>query len=219
MSFKNTLQEYYQKKRSSLPVYNSFRKGGLDHNPKFISTLTLPDGKKFQAEGSSKKDAETKVARKAVLTLFPPQKKVQKRIWRKPPKNGKRTCILVDLENKHKMVENILDRFGSIYIDIIVFASTDHPSLLKLRESCERDRVKIVEIPCRRKDGADIGLTLYVGDMLHKDEYDTIIIVTEDHFGDTLAECVTRGYDICGYNSSPRAYCCHTTDSISKVLI
>jgi len=53
------LQEIVQGKTKELPQYKTEKVGGTDHDPIFLSTVTLPDSKQeFQARGSSKKEAQ-----------------------------------------------------------------------------------------------------------------------------------------------------------------
>jgi hypothetical protein len=55
-SFKNMLQEIFQKKNFSLPKYLPIRSGGSDHKPLWISTVILYDGSRFQGEECSMKN-------------------------------------------------------------------------------------------------------------------------------------------------------------------
>ena len=135
-------------------------------------------------------------------------------------KPQKKTCIFIDLENKHLMVEKLLENLTE-NVDILAFASTDHPSLLKLRETLGNTsaQVQLVEVPCTRRDGADVGLILSVGIFLAQENYNNIIIVTSDHFGDALAECVGQIDKMWGGGlESPTATCCRTLESILKAL-
>ena len=62
MSYKNLLQEYYQKQGKPLPLYNTTFESGEAHIPTWLCILKLEDGKKFQAKGQNKKTAEMEAA-------------------------------------------------------------------------------------------------------------------------------------------------------------
>lgn len=130
-----------------------------------------------------------------------------------------KTGIFIDVENQHTMVEKLIKKIGFCSgIEIMAFASTDHPSLRKLRDQ-NSSILQIVEVPCTRKDGADVGLTLSVGISLVQKDYQNIIIVTNDHFGDALAECVSKINQIRDLKgTAPRATCCRSLESIFRAL-
>lgn len=61
------LQELIQAKSKKLPQYFTEKKGGLDHQPIFISRLEIEGlNQKFCAEGNSKKEAQKNVAQIAL---------------------------------------------------------------------------------------------------------------------------------------------------------
>ncbi len=240
MSAKNALQEYYQKRRLNTPIYKCSRRGGTDHSPLFKARVTLHDRRVFKATGPNKKKAESNAAKKALkyltnkksLVCIPENTEIKKfssvissplegrNLWeRLHPRlrSTKKTCIFIDLENKHGLVESLVKIVDN---DIIAFASTDHPSLLKLKEKFKdsSNQVQLVEVPCTRKDGADIGLVLSVGIFL--ENYDKMIIVTSDHFVDALADCINKFDQMWGDNfKPPEAICCRTLESILKALV
>jgi len=246
MSAKNALQEHFQKLGKPLPMYTTVRKGGSDHTPRFLSTVILANGDKFRGSGSNKKKAELRAAEKAVKVTIP-QKSLSRQplssgpppgltkmgpdeaTWRRTavlpfkPKGKvteyEKTGIFIDVENQHAMVEKLLKQIGFCSgIEIMAFASTDHPSLRKLREF-HSSILQIVEVPCTRKDGADVGLTLSVGISLIQKDYQNIIIVTNDHFGDALAECVSKINQIRDLKgTAPQATCCRSLESIFRAI-
>ena len=220
MSFKNTLQELYQKQKLPLPKYKTVRLGGEEHKPIFISTITLYDGQIIEGTSeNTKKTAELNVAKK-VLELVNPPKIIEKRSF-----NLKRKiCLFVDIENK-PIIEDLLDFIEDLSkIHIHAFASEDHPSLIKLKELKQTrkkdfESIEIIEVPTTRKDGADIGLMLFVGGFLFKKMYKDYIIITNDHYGDALVDCVrgiNKMYD--WGPSNPRIHCCRTLERIIEKL-
>ena len=65
MSSKNVLQEFCQKHRLPLPVYDAQRIGGTDHVPQFKCTVTI-NGRSYVATGLTKVDAEKNAAQRAI---------------------------------------------------------------------------------------------------------------------------------------------------------
>lgn len=59
------LQEIVQAKTKMLPKYQTSRSGGNEHEPIFTSVVEI-DGKRYAANGSSKKEAQKKAAKYAI---------------------------------------------------------------------------------------------------------------------------------------------------------
>jgi ribonuclease-3 len=64
----STLQEITQAKLKQLPKYNIEKTGGSSHNPVFTALLEVGK-KKYQSQGSSKKEAQKKVSQLALEDL------------------------------------------------------------------------------------------------------------------------------------------------------
>lgn len=60
--YKSLLQEYYQKKHKSVPIYKMEKKTGPDHDQTFWVSVSLGATKYGPTQGKSKKEAEQKVA-------------------------------------------------------------------------------------------------------------------------------------------------------------
>jgi hypothetical protein len=213
MTSKNILQEYFQKNNLELPKYKTQRLGGSDHQPVFVSEVTLYDGRVFSGEKEqNKKAAELSAAQKVLneIDFKPPKRSVSSF-------NLKRKVgIFIDLENKPSIVEEINNSID-INVDMFVFASRDHPSLLKLKQT--ETNCIIVEVPSTRRDGADIGLIMSVGGFLFREDYEDFIIVTNDHYGDALVDCVSNIDKMFSWNSNPpRIYCCRTFDRVLETF-
>lgn len=57
------LQEIVQSKMKKLPSYQTTQDGGVDHEPEFVSIVSIPGIEKtFQAKGKSKKEAQKEAA-------------------------------------------------------------------------------------------------------------------------------------------------------------
>lgn len=67
--YKTILQEYYQKKRKSCPVYKLVEKSGPEHDITFWMTVSLDDKTYGPAQGKNKKTAEQAAARIACESL------------------------------------------------------------------------------------------------------------------------------------------------------
>lgn len=78
---KNELQEYMQKRKHHLPVYDTMRHGGTDHEPMFLSAVILYDGSRYVgSQSSSKKTAEFSAAMAALNALVPSSTERQRSI-------------------------------------------------------------------------------------------------------------------------------------------
>lgn len=210
MSEKNKLQEYCHKNGLSLPIYSSCREGGSDHEPVFRAILTVAN-QTFEGKGSNKKEAEKNAAKKAYQSIYDAPRSVRPKLKKARPK----TCILIDLENKPKIIPRLRNSvFGA---DIWGFASPDHPTLLSSR-SMDIPDVNLVEVPCTRKNGSDVGLILMCGAFLFNNRYHNFIIVSSDSFGYALADCLNNISKMIPLEASPKAVCCKTVESIIQAL-
>ena len=70
MSYKNKLQEYYQKKSLPLPQYDSKQIDIVDNVPIWNCTIILKDGKEFQGEYKGKKKYAEQMVAKQVLDIL-----------------------------------------------------------------------------------------------------------------------------------------------------
>jgi ribonuclease III len=61
-----TLQEYFQKRGESLPVYLETSRTGPDHRPHFSVRVRIADGRSFEGSGSSLPDARREAAGNAL---------------------------------------------------------------------------------------------------------------------------------------------------------
>jgi len=66
---KTQLQEYSLKKFKTLPVYMVQKQSGLQHNPVFKVEVKIQNSKKYNASGTSKKNAEQNAAKKLLADL------------------------------------------------------------------------------------------------------------------------------------------------------
>jgi ribonuclease-3 len=66
---KTKLQEYSLKKYKKLPKYKVSKKTGPQHNPLFKVEVQIPESRKYEAIGSSKKNAQQNAAKKLLTDL------------------------------------------------------------------------------------------------------------------------------------------------------
>ena len=66
---KTKLQEFTLKKYKVLPEYKIFKQTGPHHSPLFKAEVKIPNSKKFNANGNSKKDAQQNAAKKLLVEL------------------------------------------------------------------------------------------------------------------------------------------------------
>jgi hypothetical protein len=89
LSSKNELQEYMQKRKLALPTYETMRHGGTDHEPLWISQVTLHDGSKcIGVQSFTKKLAECSAASKVLNNFLLPSEDEKRRcieILNSPP--------------------------------------------------------------------------------------------------------------------------------------
>ncbi len=69
-NYKSALQEYFQKENLAHPIYKTLTSVGPDHKKVFIVEVYLGRYPLAKAKGHSKKSAEQKAARKALLSLL-----------------------------------------------------------------------------------------------------------------------------------------------------
>lgn len=185
MSAKNLLQEYYQKKGLPLPTYETKRIGGSDHSPLFISTVITSDDLIIDSSPkNTRKKSELDAANKAYEVVKTKSKlsdesTMSKLSIKSNNENNKKiidnVIIYIDIENKPNSAGNILNEYS---IEIIGFVSRRHP----IAENINDYPCKVIIIPTIVKNGADIGMCMYIANNLpSKDK--TIILLTNDNFG------------------------------------
>ena len=181
---KNLLQEYCQKNHLHLPVYEI---SILEINDYIFFqskvNIVLKDGTKLKATGNLKKNkkaAEKAVAEELldVLNEYLDKNKIRFNV-------NLPTRILIDLENIY---------LGDLFLnydfsDNFIFEgfSTSHSSCLNALDS---DKIIIHTVKSTRRDAADVRLILYVSSLISSSEKINLIVVTSDHFGDSLMDCL-----------------------------
>lgn len=176
---KNKLQEYCQKQKISLPVYDS-QSFLLDAIQIWRSSVTLNiNGNNTTFTGDtrhSKVRAEISAATKALAAI-------NNILIEKIELSGRRV-LLLDLENLPTILPQIYQKFTGLTI----YAFVNEHSPLRNRKYPEE--IKIISCSSAHRDGADTCLQLYAGYFLANKTYDYYYIGTRDHFGAALVQLI-----------------------------
>lgn len=223
-NYKNALQEFFQSKGLSLPQYTSERVGGEPHDPIWRSSVVVSNGDVFEGDKkSSKKLAEQSVAQIAlesvVGTDFCSSHISKKSIWVQEyheeeysfdfKSKNKKVAVLIDIENVPSALSEFIGRVFTTNLKIYVFISKGHPIIEKIEgtKSYEDPRVKMIVVPSTRSDGADVGMTMMAATLIERKSYDTYFVITKDHFGEALADCIRNYGKMALYPEKKKAYC------------
>lgn len=183
---KNLLQEYCQRQKIPLPSYTTTRCGGPNHQPKFISQVIF-NKKSYEGEiADSKVKAEMEVALRAcrdlgIISINPvPIKKLL----------GSKPLILIDLDNKGKAMSE-LTTYTEV-ADIVAFAG-------KLSSAARNDLIvptgmNRIIVNSSQKDAVDVAIIIYLTQQIERGSYQSIYVLTGDHFGSTLTEILQQWY-------------------------
>lgn len=134
------------------------------------------------------------------------------------PKTTNKTLIIIDVENVHKALDDILSRVSkSKNIDILCVISEDH--YMKTKLNLSDPRVRLIEAPTSRSDGADIGIVMYIGFVLAREAYQRYFIVSQDHFADAAVDCICKFDEMVGNVGFQReAYACKNVNKLVTTL-
>ena len=226
---KNMLQEYCQKVKIPLPVYETWKLEGPSHQPVFQSMVRVtghpnvysePCGTKKKAELSAAKLMLQYISDNTITTKY---------------NTNKRFFIWIDMENIHMGDFFEHKQFNNNY-KFIGFSTEDHPSI----RNVDKYPIIIKTIRSSRSDACDILMVGYAGQVMAVSKYgsaswytngdpepehddnvfpvykdDTIIIVTKDHFGDALVEYIEQSID----DTPIKAINLKSVDELDKYLL
>lgn len=113
----------------------------------------------------------------------------------------KRIVILVDLENKHKIIDAFFSelnlrprRLNNVSVKICLFVSNLHDLVdkqVKVPDLYSKEiSVQKIVVPFKRQNGVDACMCSKAGQMLERREYDKYIVVTSDSFGLALVDLI-----------------------------
>ena len=192
MSAKNRLQEHFQRNQLPLPKYTSTRSGGTDHKPLWLSCVKISNDTEIKSDIMSNKiEAEQSAAEKALLALVPTENINPKTI---APVG---TALLVDVENLPNFIDEIVKEIAGL--KIYAFVGEHHC----LAQKNFPDGVIKVISPSTRSDGTDTCMQVYVGYLLARNEYNTYLIATRDHYGSALVDMITANIKAYDCSNSP----------------
>lgn len=186
MSPKNKLQEYLQKRKESIPTYQTKRCGGSSHEPQFKSILTFQTHR-FESElFSRKKEAEQDVAQKALDFLEKKNSYLLPTPKYTPPKNPSR-IILFDLENCPKVFGVKFPR------DARLIGFTSYSSSIYAQKEKYENIMELRVIKSSIKDAADVALTIDITRLIFEERVNVpITIVTRDHFASAIVRYIDQ---------------------------
>lgn len=191
MSSKNELQEYFQRRKKSIPSYDTFKTGGSDHEPLWTSHVKIYNGGIFSSgPQKNKKQAELKAAEEALKKLE--ENGLDPEYTHNFSFSDKKINILVDIENKPGFISEFIDSVKTKNVKIIGFLSCGSSLKRKMEERgiTKDKRVELITIPSIRSDGADVGMCVYTGYLLGSSNALAYIIVSGDKFAGALGDCI-----------------------------
>lgn len=200
-SYKNLLQEHFQKNGLDIPIYQTDRINGPDHEPVWLSKLQFND-KVYTADGYSKREAEANVAKKAYSDYCP--KPVQEvKIERKQKVDNMKdidfglyeSILLVDGENCD------LDKVNSNML-VLFFAAKNTTKNKIFEYQMNHKNCYVFLSQSVGKDAADHLLTFYAGKMSMMTNKKTYVL-TKDHYGEFLEKFMDNCKFICSLNEIP----------------
>lgn len=189
---KNALQEYCQKHKQPLPVYDTIpypKNAGVQ----WVSTVTLADGNKFVGDSDIRKTlAEIKAAQRALDEIeqtaniannakITEVNKLAEKYFRKI--HSRKRIILVDLDNMQGIVDKTIDSDDEVYGFLSTRTAIDREKLSQLD-------IKLVEIDSAVNDAVDHLLTWYASKLaIEYEKIDPellpqIIVASRDKFAD-----------------------------------
>jgi len=210
MSYKNILQEIYQKnpdiKSKYKLTYNTFISSGQSHTPVFQCELEA-FGKIFTTELNGKKvDSEQESAKKAIdyyNSHFQKRnvaKIRQKNGTRQKSKNTEILCsqstkiiVFVDCENVTSELSLFKDLLPAVFEDTeinLCFSNTTKHAIKPKVKNLNGINIKCS--PSTRKDAADLLICIEIGRIFERKEICEILIITKDHFGDTIKDIISE---------------------------
>jgi Double-stranded RNA binding motif len=195
MSSKNILQEWCQKMKLPLPIYNTVRIGGDDTHPIFASTVTIGGNYFTETEiGCSKIEAEKAVAKTAYDT---PKLSLSQKYAdiRDIPIDNYRKIYLIDGDNYHITEEKVFEESSSLFIYFVAKNNTGHIPVIQ-QQTYENCCIFISDSIGR--DAVDHLITFYLGKMsiLWNNEKN-YFIVTRDHFGECIEKFMSNCKLVC----------------------
>lgn len=216
-NYKNILQEYCQQRKIHLPFYKTFAvsptcKSDDDKDNKTANivvewksevTLTAPEAAASTSattdildsflpitvtgrSATTKVAAQQSAAKVALEEIQSRSAELQNRADKSKLNTNAPTCIFVDAENCPLGTQHLEEKLGNGY-RVYVFAATGHPTLAR---KYNEKLVEVVPVPSSRKDAVDLSISIWLGIMLALSKFEKFVVITKDHFGPAIPECV-----------------------------
>lgn len=160
LNAKSRLQELAHKKGEKLPKYETKAQGAG-----FISTVYTCGFRYDGVETSTKKEAEQQAAIAALNVLQ------QISYLEYIPGVSRRVHLFIDGENMHNHEKELEEYLHLVLVDVFVSKNA-----LVIRDGYH-------VIPTIIRDGADVGMSMYIGSYVDKHPDEVYLILTKDHFG------------------------------------
>lgn len=201
MSSKNIFQEYCQKHKIPLPIYDTKQ---IQQLPILFESKVNFNGVEYSARGSSKVIAEKEVATLvcgniydniSILTDVEQQKLTQKydNITDIPIENFQK-IYLIDGDNYHVTNESVFQRTDSLYIYIVAKNNTKPQPIIQQQKY---NNCCIFISESVNRDAVDHLITFNLGKMSVMWKNKEYYIVTRDHFGECLEKFMQSCHFIC----------------------
>lgn len=215
--FKNLLQEHCQRQGEAFPVYETWRVGGDEHAPLFMSKVKCGSITATSDKQPNKKSAEAEAAQKAynsivqaqVLTTKTPRvpllsprdlpivvPPLSDSFTRVPvaPKAPTGDCSVVAKPRSVVLIDGEnMPKIVNQFIEhtrgfVVYFFVGEHHHNANMQ--CPDSVIKVLS-PSTRRDGTDTCIQVYVGNFLAQEKFDNYYIVSRDNFAAALADIIT----------------------------
>lgn len=188
MSYKNNLQEFYQKKNEPLPKYVTKKVGGQPHQPLWSSMVLVADGSTYYGEELGDKKAAEQSAAKIAYEFIIRKAKTQLKI----KEIDNKIIFFVDGENKPNFVNQFYDHYKAPN-SIIKFYTTDgHPSQNKIKQFTNNPNFELHVAHSTRANSVDTLILIDLGRSLDFYYDYQFILVSSDKFAPAAVENLTN---------------------------
>lgn len=186
MNYKGSLQEYCQMKQISLPEYTTVENYDTQDS-RFQSIVTVDNLTYTSTIENTKKTAETSAAQVALRHI---------KMWtgygyKYKYKYKESKIILFDAENVLDVCNKYLELETNY--NAIFFISEHHHMTERYKEQIKNKNIELITIDAIAKDAVDHAITLYLGRIIGRQEFDDeYILITRDRFGHTLRSILPK---------------------------
>ena len=202
-SYKNLLQEYFQKNKLPLPVYNCININSDKTNPIWKSAVFCFN-MEFTGIGNTKKAAENTSAKNACTHFF-----VAKNTIKSDAPIKQKVNSLADIQfDKYKTVllvdgENCDININKISKDILILIFVSKNTTKKLVFQLQNDEENCYLFISERvgPDAADHLLTFYAGKLSVLHPKKSYYVFTKDHYGEFLETFMDNCKFICSLDN------------------